>query len=133
VICLDEAIREAWQRRGEWSDTLLRAALECICRGMPRTIVQWDLEAGESWARLLSNGRVLALLRVDCPLALVGKRDHDLISKCLSDAVVVSVESMQEPVFSGDREVVQLLCVGQLAKEFNEKQFSIDELWWATV
>jgi len=133
MICLDDAIREAWKRRDQWSEVLLRGALQCICGHIPGAIVQWDVEAGEDWARILSNGRVLALLRVDCPLALVGKRDDDLTSNCLSDVVVLSVESMQEPIFSGDRDVIQLLCSGPLTKEFDEKRFSIDELWWATV
>ena len=99
---------------------------------LPSGKTDWDEEAGENWARVLVNAEVACLLSVNCPLVIVLDRYLPAIAGCVSNAVVVSVDSMETRAYAASRESARRLR-GAEPDEIDFAGFSMEELWWATV
>jgi len=129
---------EALSRNGsaKWSEITLVAVARVITSRVASAKLDWDLDAGEHWARVVANGEVIVLLWSLGPLAFVGSSWRQPLSDVLSAAEVVV-----EPVLNWDASVYTLSSDAvssifhraNLPDVVNLARFSANELWWATV
>jgi hypothetical protein len=134
TVDLTPALTEAI-RRGPWSVEGARDLAATLARRTGAT-VEWDEDAGERWARVLTGRHVLALVRTDLRLVLhrtdwAGRPPPDLTS----EVVLTPIENFDECIFEADRQVLRSAFPSLVSapESLDAERFSISDLWWATV
>lgn len=133
---LTEALKRALELRGDWSEGHIFSILECIARQDASFVTDWDVGAGEDWARVLHNDKMVAIVCAASPLVVINKEAKCILNACLSmcSVVVEEVESMDKRQYCADLEVLEeALCAHSLSELLCINRFSISDLWWATV
>ena len=100
-------------------------------------LIDWDKDDGEQWGRLMQDKRVVVLFNAKLPLLFV---DNDFHTKAveyfesndMSKLVVLKVESWDKADNSVDFSVLSGI-VDWHSSSISQDQFSINELWFATV
>lgn len=132
MIDIDETLRLARAKATTWaSASALQLAGE-VGRGRGWT-VDWDAGAGESWARLIDDDRVVAFVSVVLPIVLIEESATSADAQ-YGTALPIVVTALEAPVLSVSRK--------SLGDAFGESDrlnvielthFSANDLWYATV
>lgn len=94
----------------------------------------WDHGAGESWARVLVGGDVVAFLFTRAPIAIVSNVPEGILAGlALRNVTVLRVGHMDSQVLCSDRAAITELAGRALSDHFDHDQFSAEELVWATI
>lgn len=101
---LTKFLREASRRSDGWSDATFFRYLAFLLANHSNATLDWDIGAGEEWARVISNDMPIAYLRVDLPLILVASArvKPAVLEELEKLAVVVEYEEADKPAFSLD-------------------------------
>jgi hypothetical protein len=118
----------------EWSPETIRFVLSSLAKCFPQGTVDWE-QGDESWGRVISGGKVVAYVSAYWPLAIVvplcEKQAREACARIPIEFLVVP--SFAEKAFSVDKEALETLYSRPLSGNIDYLQFSIDDLWWATV
>jgi hypothetical protein len=120
------------QNRNSWRSDKFRLALASLQNCLPETQIDWE-EGDENWARLLHQGKVIALVNVLIPVAFVLPRHSGAVCFALRDCNTILTDSFSEDTFRIDKDVLEKIFGRTLSRNVNYDRLSIDELWWATV
>jgi hypothetical protein len=133
------------QAMATWDADELDQLLRSIQADLPSSQLEWDLDAGEEWVRILNAGEVDALIRAPTSVS----RSHRFAFVCTTSAAA----ELLRPLFVRDRvEVVELadfelptisVQVDDLAAfigaspppayAFDANHFSANDLWFVSV
>ena len=98
--------------------------------------LEWDIDAGEQWARLLFESSIVALVHTYAQLAIV--RPDVVVPTVFAEYFddvnyqVVAVADFELPLLSARPELVERLAGRSLSSSFDSERFSVTDLWFAT-
>jgi hypothetical protein len=129
---LGSGIARALRDRGTWSTTRVEDLVREIAHTVVGSHVDWDLGAGENWARVLLGDDVCALVSAEMPLvilraSLAGGVDSG------PGVEVVTVDNFHAREHEIDAGTAEALGVTVPLAQFDRGAFSVMDLWWATV
>jgi hypothetical protein len=134
---LSGLLERASASRDDWSLEKARQLVAELVGSAEGLRIEWDKPAGERWARILGGAAVVALVSSELPfLVIVGQRGKSLLAHSDTKGLeLLEVESLNSRVFRAEATALrEAFPVLRLAPEsLSRKQFSIEDLWWATV
>jgi len=135
TIDLTVLFLQAYEQKNSWSEEALVSTLHLLGTLFPFASLDWDEDAGESWARFLRRNNVFIYVRADMPVVIVLRAYASEVESALSgQVVVINVPSMSAQNFSFDvSEIGRLFPEHIWSSDVNPNSFSIDELWYTTV
>jgi hypothetical protein len=132
MIDISETLRFAHAKAASWDPaSALQLASEI---GSPHGgTVDWDGGAGESWARLIDDGRVVAYVSTVLPLVIVEESATSADANYgIASAIVVT--TFEAPVLSAGQGVLgEVFGESDRLNLMDPSNFSADDLWYATV
>jgi hypothetical protein len=132
MIDIDSSLRLACRRATGWSP---KAAVD-LARRMaadPTLVLDWDAGAGESWVRLIVEGRVVAIVSVSLPVVIF-EDGANLVRAQHEDAAYIAVPSLDVPVLSASGQVLDdAFGLSARFDVLNMELFSANDLWYVTV
>jgi hypothetical protein len=132
VIDLDETLRLARAMAATWSSVSALHLAREIGRD-PGWTIDWDAGAGESWARLINDGRVVAFVSVVLPLVII-EESAARIGTQYETALPIVVADLEAPVLSASRKALDdAFGESDRFDVIELTQFSANDLWYATI
>ena len=108
--------------------------LRWLAAQLEGSTTDWDQGAGESWARVLVGGDVVAFLFMKAPIALIANVPESLISALSARKMaIIRVDQMDSESLCSDRGTVGALAERPLSDQFDHRKFSAEDLVWATM
>jgi hypothetical protein len=117
-----------------WDRAKSELQLACLTE-LFRGELDWDVEAGEEWGRVLSGDAVLALVSMRGPLAVVLQHDLQLVNGALDTKfTLVPIPAMDAIAMTASAGALEM-AFGTRTENLIGKTggFSMDDLWYATV
>ena len=94
----------------------------------------WDQGAGENWARLIVNQRVVAFVHMQKPLVIVAAEVSGVADELRAMGVpTIMVPDVDTPFLHAERNLIAKLADRQISEVLDEAQFSAEDLVWATI
>lgn len=125
-------LREASKRRASWSLERGRKLVQAISSSIAGAEVDWDEDSGEEWARILLGDRVVAMVRVRIPLAIV-LNELSIPASMRREVVFISVGSLDATSMRADPEsVASAFPERVVSPTLDLNEFSAFDLWFAT-
>lgn len=133
TIDLTNLWRRAIAARHSWSSNQMRVAVNYIAQRLDGSQIEWDLEDGESWARVLKGNALVALAAFNLPIVLLHD-EHKYFQPQLEEMGenVLVVRDMASREYAIDVDVLVHWQQRSMSEVFDPNKFSIDELWYAT-
>lgn len=132
TIDINETLRLAISSEQSPPDGL--AVLSWLCAALSGAREDWDQGAGENWARVFINQRVVAFVNMRRPVVVVAAEARSVVPELRVKGVpTIMVPNMDTPVLRADRDLIANLADRQISEVLNEAQFSAEDLVWATV
>lgn len=139
MVDLTPFLLKAAQQDTNWSKNNLLHTLNQVVQTVPGAIIDWDEGAGEDWASILGPNRVLAIVRVDIPLAIIGTemtRIKDIFER--QAVVVICAADWQASEYGIDISALEKQLPGwnwpsEITSPSGSQSISIQDLWWATI
>ncbi|MEZ4312948.1 MAG: hypothetical protein R3F14_33420 [Polyangiaceae bacterium] len=111
-----------------------RSALETLVADVPGARLDWDEDAGESWARVLQDGNVVAYLWARGPLGFVHTAASKIVLRLRSKGLdVIVLEDLAKDSLSAPRDLVERLAGRSVSEVLDHQGFSAEDLAWATL
>lgn len=134
-----DALRHAAERRAEWSTNQTLELATALSERSSSRKVEWDYDAGETWARVLDAEGVVALVSAEIPLLIV--REHEpepgqAMGPALSILKVTAVDTPDlstDPVALFDAFPALEGLMAEDPDSMRPERFSAEDLWLATV
>ncbi len=135
IVDLTSLFLQAYEQKENWSEETLVSTLRLLNTTFPFASLDWDRDAGESWARFLRRNDVFIYVRVNIPVVIVLSTYASKVESAISHhAVVISVPNMVAQNFSLDiTEIGRLFPEHPWFSEVSPDGFSINELWYTTI
>lgn len=137
---LTNLLEKARANEKTWSLSSFENICQELTKQIPQTEIDFDYDAGEEWARIISSNKetnqVIALVRLDMPL-IIFLEEYTINLSWLANhrnLTLITVSNMQKREYSINYEKISKVFPDNVwASEINHNSFSIDELWWTTV
>ena len=99
----------------------------------PQSVIDWDAGAGEAWARVISDYRVVALVSTKLPLVLT-TLGQDVRVAVREGVAVIALQSFESSELSCPS-IALADVFGSSARldMLDPESFSANDLWYATV
>jgi hypothetical protein len=99
---------------------------------LPASQIDWDAGAGESWARCIVGGDVVAYVGMQWPIIILSAAAG--VVDASGSAETLAVDSTDAAVFRADRGVLAQFSIRPPSTgDFNPQGFSADDLVWLSV
>ncbi len=130
-------LKASFAKSESWREKELAATIKSLTK-VPELMIDWDKDDGETWVRILTNGKVIAYIAVVIPIIVVIS-DYVktiLISINEQDCFVIEVEDFDSKTYS--IEVVLIPVIEEVFRRewsahIKPETFSINDFWWTTV
>lgn len=126
------ALKRALLARSGWSKARAEALVRALAASIASSWIDWDIGAGEMWARIMVGDAIGALVSIDLPLVIV-RESLTAYVESDDDVEVVAVDDFDARQYEIDDPTAEALNVAVPQGQFNPRAFSVQELWWATV
>ena len=133
---LAKQLREAKHRAAEWERATLCELIVAVLSTSSGATLDWDIGAGEEWARVVVGGEPVVIFRVDLPLIFATREQIKgrVLDEMRKVAVVVEHPHFDEPIFSVDLETFrEVFHAHEWRLEVcSPACFSVNDLHWMT-
>ena len=134
---ISEIINKASLKSKDWRNGEVETILQSL-QEIPKVSLDWDKSDGETWARLIHEGNVIAYVSIPLPIIICLSKYAELVLPQLGTKteLCIVVEDFEEHIFSVDLTSIPIIenIFGRLwSSKVNPQQFSINEFWWTTI
>jgi hypothetical protein len=133
---LSDRLREAKRRTAGWSQSAVYEWIVKVLALYPESTLDWDIGAGEEWARVLFRQAVIAYFRLDLPLVFIAEnRMTGTVQDFLEEVpIVITFLSAESKEFSLDLASFHEAFPGHEWRQeaCNLQCFSANDLHWMT-
>ena len=133
---ITQILTRAIEASGHWSPARAGEVLECVSASLSEARLDWDLDAGETWGRLLVKRQSVIALSSLVPVALLRTPVDAGVLGILERSGVLAIPTpdWEQREFRADPEVVkQAFRISEWSRALDPDGFSASELWWMTV
>ena len=139
MICdLTAAFLKASSTNHLWSKDDFQALCQSVTCHLYAAVIDYDIEAGENWASIIVNDRTIGMIHADLPLIVILIEFEEYIRILLDQKmqellVVVGISDMERKSYALEKSVIKTIFYGRWSRNIDSNEFSIRELWWATI
>lgn len=120
----------------DWTRDKFDGLLVLISQKIPEVTIDFDYDAGEDWARVISGPKsyIVALIRFDMPLMIMANDFREYFATLTTDEIItISIFDMDSKVYSLDVYQIRNIFPNNVwVPDIDPEQFSINDLWWTT-